>query len=115
MVQLGELNSRMKDFYDIWLLARQFDFEVQPLETAIQRTFEQRKTDLPQSPPFPEGFAEQKQGQWNAFHRRLKQGHVPAEFGNILDTVLEFLQPVFAPETQETKARIWRAPGPWRE
>ncbi|MFE8069881.1 nucleotidyl transferase AbiEii/AbiGii toxin family protein [Marinobacteraceae bacterium S3BR75-40.1] len=26
MVYLGELNSRMKDFYDIWLLARQFDF-----------------------------------------------------------------------------------------
>lgn len=115
MVQLGELNSRMKDFYDIWLLARQFDFEFQPLEAAIQRTFEQRKTDLPQSNPFPEGFAERKQGQWEAFHRRLKQEHVPAEFGNILDTVLKFLEPAFAPETSETKARIWRAPGPWRQ
>ncbi len=26
MIKLGELNSRMKDFYDTWLLARQFDF-----------------------------------------------------------------------------------------
>ena len=27
MVKLGMLNSRMKDFYDIWLMSRRFDFE----------------------------------------------------------------------------------------
>ena len=27
MVKLGVLNSRVKDFYDVWLLTRQFDFE----------------------------------------------------------------------------------------
>ena len=27
MVKLGELNSRMKDFFDIWLLSRSFDFD----------------------------------------------------------------------------------------
>jgi hypothetical protein len=30
MVKLGTLNSRMKDFYDIWLLSRQFDFDGPP-------------------------------------------------------------------------------------
>lgn len=38
MVKLGELNSRMKDFYDIWLLARQFSFESNTLQTAIKKT-----------------------------------------------------------------------------
>ena len=47
MVKLGMLNSRMKDFYDIWLLSRQFDFEGPKLVQAIRRTFERRSTVLP--------------------------------------------------------------------
>ncbi len=35
MVKLGILNSRMKDFYDIWLLSRQFDFDGAQLTKAI--------------------------------------------------------------------------------
>ena len=48
MVQLGALNSRMKDFYDLWLLMRRFDFQGQILTEALKRTFEHRKIDLPQ-------------------------------------------------------------------
>ena len=48
MIKLGMLNSRMKDFYDIWLLSRLFDFEGPKLVQAIQQTFEQRGTVLPQ-------------------------------------------------------------------
>jgi len=44
MVKLGVLNSRMKDFYDIWLLSRQFDFDGAKLTEAIRLTFEQRYT-----------------------------------------------------------------------
>lgn len=115
MVNLGELNSRMKDFFDVWLLARQYDFEFEPLNSAIKSTFNQRKTDIPKSNPFPDGFSEHKQTQWKAFHRRLKQDHVPAEFSDIFNTVREFLGPVFESETPEIKARIWRAQGPWSE
>ena len=35
MIKLGHLNSRMKDFYDIWLLSRQFQFELTNLEERI--------------------------------------------------------------------------------
>ena len=48
MVQLGALNSRMKDFYDIWLLMRRFEFQGEILSEALKRTFAQRKIDLPQ-------------------------------------------------------------------
>jgi predicted nucleotidyltransferase component of viral defense system len=44
MVKLGELNSRMKDFYDIWLLSRQFNFAGNSLAEAIRLTFERRGT-----------------------------------------------------------------------
>ena len=42
MVKLAALNSRMKDFYDIWLLSRQFDFEAANLSEAIHRTLNKR-------------------------------------------------------------------------
>jgi len=85
------------------------------LYVAVERTFEQRNTAVPQSNPLPEGFAERKQAQWMAFRRRLKQDHIPAEFGNILNTVLGFLEPIFESDSREIKAKIWRAPGPWVE
>ncbi len=44
MVKLRELNSRMKDFYDIWLLSRQFDFAGERLAEAIRLTFNRRGT-----------------------------------------------------------------------
>ena len=36
MVQRDMLNSRMKDFHDIWLLSRQFDFDGHELAEAIR-------------------------------------------------------------------------------
>lgn len=47
MVSLGALNSRMKDFYDIWLLCQQFPFRMKPLRKSIQATFTQRGAALP--------------------------------------------------------------------
>ncbi|MEE8210918.1 MAG: nucleotidyl transferase AbiEii/AbiGii toxin family protein [Acidiferrobacterales bacterium] len=49
MVKLGVLNSRMKDFYDIWFLARQFDFDGRILTKAILKTFATRGTTLQRS------------------------------------------------------------------
>jgi hypothetical protein len=67
MVKLGFLNSRMKDFYDIWLLSRQFRFEQATLAEAIRLTFEQRGTVLPSNiDAFSETFIDAKQSQWKA-------------------------------------------------
>lgn len=42
MVKLGMANSRMKDFYDVWTLSREFDFDGGVLSTALQATFKRR-------------------------------------------------------------------------
>ncbi|HEY5704870.1 MAG TPA: nucleotidyl transferase AbiEii/AbiGii toxin family protein [Terrimicrobiaceae bacterium] len=47
MVLLGEANSRMKDFYDLWFLSRTFEFDGPTLVGAIRATFNRRKTPLP--------------------------------------------------------------------
>jgi hypothetical protein len=36
LVKLGVANSRMKDFYDLWVLAQRFQFESRTLAEAIQ-------------------------------------------------------------------------------
>mgnify|MGYP006297255223 CR=1 FL=1 len=46
IVYLGVVNSRMKDFYDIWSLATRFAFDGLILAQAVQATFRQRQTAL---------------------------------------------------------------------
>ena len=69
-------NSRMKDFYDIWLLCTQFDYESNTLAKAISATFKRRDTEFP-----AEGISsltdyfyndKTKQTQWNAFLKKTK-------------------------------------------
>jgi Nucleotidyl transferase AbiEii toxin, Type IV TA system len=116
MVKLGELNSRMKDFYDIWMLARQFEFDSINLAEAIRKTFTQRQTDVPVSiVALSEAFGQTKQVQWNAFRKRLGQDHVPIAFDHVLLVLRMFLEPVIAIVRSESNpSLIWAADGPWR-
>jgi hypothetical protein len=115
MIKLRELNSRMKDFYDIWLLSRQFDFQGERLAEAIRLTFDQRGTTLPSEIVFfTEGFIDAKQVQWEAFTKKLKQYHVPASFADVVTALNAFLGPLIAALSSGTKIpAIWAAPGPW--
>ena len=74
MVQLGMANSRMKDFYDVAVLARDFEFDSALLVSAIRATFERRKTPLPTTVPvaLTSAFAEDamKKTQWAGFVRK---------------------------------------------
>ena len=71
MVILGRANSRMKDFYDIWVLSRSNEFADDRLARAIRATFERRKTVIPTDFPdcLTSEFAEDaaKQQQWFSF------------------------------------------------
>lgn len=51
MVWLGIANSRMKDFYDLWISMQKFPFEGHVLSTAIGATFTRRNTPLPTEAP----------------------------------------------------------------
>ena len=50
--KLGITNSRMKDYYDLWILAQHTDFDGETLGQAIHTTFTRRKSDLPVKPPW---------------------------------------------------------------
>lgn len=116
MVKFGELNSRMKDFYDIWLLSRCFDFEGRKLSEAIRLTFACRETPLSETIIiFTEDFIAQKQVQWNAFWQRLQQEHIPDSFADVMKTANEFLLPLaVAISSKKPFSKNWIAPGPWK-
>jgi len=115
MVKLGMLNSRMKDFYDIWLLSRQFNFDGAKLAEAIRGTFERRGTALPaEIEIFTEPFIVAKQTQWAASRKRLQQNHVPSSFREIMASVSSFLSPIItALNLEKATPKIWTTPGPW--
>ena len=80
MVYFGTLNSRMKDFFDIWLLARQFGFTGAELARAIDKTFQNRSTEIDPNPvALTTAFttAENAQKQWTAFVKRSKLDSAP--------------------------------------
>lgn len=75
MVILGRANSRMKDYYDIWMLMNTVELEPNRLRRAIGATFERRNTAVPSSVPdgLSDAFAEDpgKLRQWESFARNL--------------------------------------------
>lgn len=116
MVKLGLLNSRMKDFYDIELLSRQYDFEGSDLAEAIRITFKERGTQMPAHvDAFSDAFINTKQVQWKAFRKRLQREDVAVEFRDIVSAIEKFVRPIVSGlSSGKTFHEKWRAPGQWR-
>ncbi len=117
MVQLGMANSRMKDFYDVAVLARDFDFDGALLTRAIRATFERRQTELPRSPPvaLTEVFAQDptKRTQWSGFVRKAGV-HDAAGLAETIAAVRAFVEaPLVAATTLSHPPGHWRAGGVW--
>ena len=89
MVVLGRANSRMKDYYDVWMLLNAFDLEPERLRQAIVATFARRGTLIPADAPdgLSDAFASDagKLRQWDAFARNLS-GSTPG-LGFIVSTL----------------------------
>ncbi|HXQ35406.1 MAG TPA: nucleotidyl transferase AbiEii/AbiGii toxin family protein [Anaerolineales bacterium] len=103
MTVLGMANSRMKDFYDIWMLITSFEFDGRVIQTAIERTFQNRSTELPDERHivFSDEFAENKRDQWSAFSRKLRdENAVP--ISQIIASMRNFFFPVLHASQQGT-------------
>lgn len=110
MVLLGMANSRMKDYYDIWLLSRSFDFDACLLGCAISSTFAKRQTPLTWAMPLglsPEfGENQMKQRQWEGFLKRQKRIQAPMALKEVVQSVREFLQPFIMGNTPEKDSAL---------
>jgi len=118
MVKLGILNSRMKDFFDIWLLSQLSKFSGKTLTSAIASTFKKRNTDIAQySSVFSAGFMadKSKATQWQAFLKRTAIEPAPSQFGAVVQQISAFLGPPVEAVFKNTAfKKSWRAGGPWQ-
>ena len=118
MVMLGISNSRMKDFYDIWKLANDFDFDGELLSNAIAATFDRRQTKVPASPPLclTTEFSEddQKMNQWNAFCKKTGLDIGGLSLAEIVGRLENFLMPISVAVANKTSFNSnWPQGGPW--
>jgi len=117
MVVLGMQNSRMKDFYDLYIFASQFQFDGETLVEAISSTFKRRRTDLPERMPLAlsDEFSgdSQKLVQWKAFLR--KSGlQLDDDLRIIINYLRDFLSlPLKAAVRGEKFNKTWKNDGPW--
>jgi hypothetical protein len=117
-VRHGELNSRMKDFYDLWQLSKQHDFDGETLAEAVRLTFERRERARSRSlAAFSSAFIETQQVQWDAFRRRGRLGQAPESFREVVTELEEFLVPLLtgfeAADGQQVRRWRWIAAKGW--
>lgn len=119
MVKFGEVNSRLKDFYDIWLLSRQFDFAGSVLLEALTKTFASRGRQISASPTALTptfGTDAARNRWWRAFRERSHLERAPADFAQVVEALSVFLGPLaHALVAGESFTASWPAPGPWQE
>lgn len=113
---LGITNTRMKDYFDLWILARHTDFDGDLLRQAIQATFACRKTALTATIPFglTDAFAhdERKRTQWQAFLKKNRLGELALH--EVVEVLVGFMQPVIeAASANATFPAHWLPGGSW--
>ena len=95
IIQLGYGNGRLKDFYDIYLLAKTFDFDGETLKEAVKQTFEHRKTIPDDSSLYEDDFINEPllSSRWEIF-KKQKQAIDTLSFKETIIFIRNFMFPV---------------------
>ena len=97
MVKHGAFNSRMKDFYDVFILLKNCKINTTDLQEAIFQTFKNRNTDFSENIElFTPSFREnpRRQAMWKAFLKKTKISE-NLELPYVVENILETLQPIY--------------------
>ena len=118
-LDLADLNSRMKDFYDLWIISQRNPFQGSQLRDAIWTTCLRRNTPVSAnaeifSPEF--AAALDRQTQWGSFIRKGDLPEVPGHFITIMEDIRHFLLPLTQAIEKGNPFNLeWRPGGPWQE
>lgn len=121
IVDLGLINSRLKDFYDLWMLAGGLSFEGQTLADALSATFRSRGTELPVEAPvaLTGAFVGQSAtaAMWRAYRTRLAASGivVPADLAELVRVIGDFIMPPARAAARGTQLeQSWAPKEGWR-
>jgi predicted nucleotidyltransferase component of viral defense system len=110
IIRFNRLTSRMKDFYDILLLAQSNDFQSDVLRTAITKTFKNRNTNLKtRNIIFQQAFKEDKlkQHQWRSFLTRNSIAF-DKNFSEAVQLLEAFIEPMLN-DVEITINKVWQS------
>jgi len=115
VVSLGLLNSRLRDYFDIFVLAERKAFDGSVLTEAVRRTFERRGTSIPDDLPpcLSAEFAEEpgKQTQWVSFRHKLDKPLIPEDLTSVVERIASFVGPALhAARDDDPFDRTWGHP-----
>jgi hypothetical protein len=118
MVEKRLGNSRMKDFFDIWLLSLAFSFNGIALSEALRDTFSAPNTPIIQYPAaLSTQFSDQPStiAQWKSFRSRLPSVETcPCDMQDVSDKISTFLSPVAKSLlSNDAFDMLWPPGGPW--
>lgn len=119
MVDKGVLNSRMKDYYDIYYLAKNKTFNGLRLQEAIKKTFQRRETEIPEDLPsaLSESFYndELKVLQWDTFIKKISDEQIPKELPVVVSEIANFLWPATKSIIEEKDLTLtWNPNDGWK-
>lgn len=117
MVKLGLGNSRMKDFWDIRFLIREFSFDGALLQKAIKATFARRQTAVPHTIPIAltDAFTKnpETRADWKAFINRSKITS-DSDLESLIESLRGFFMPLIEAESDGAEFnKQWRAQIGW--
>ena len=118
LVNLGAINSRMKDYYDLWVLSATLAFRGTALSQALRATFERRATKLPNAelPGLTSVFVVEHEGMWRAFLRRTSLSAGAPTLAAVVSAVAEFVLPPLVANRDGVRFDLeWSPGGPWRK
>lgn len=115
MAQFGASNTRVKDYFDVWMLMKTHSFEGQDLVNALVRTFEAQEREIPSTPieGLSEDFVDEQEGAWNAFLKRIDhRGKLGLE--QVVEEIAELVNPIIEAAVSGSELnQTWEAPGGW--
>jgi hypothetical protein len=97
MLHRAQLNSRLRDYFDVWLLSGNFAFDGAVLAEAIRRTCDRRGTIIPVEPlALTRTFSDEpaRQTQWTAYRRKSQLDLAPEKLFEVVGRVAAFLGPI---------------------
>lgn len=102
MIALSVSNSRMKDFFDIYILLNTSNFDGRKLQEAVSETLQRRHTSIErENVIFTEEFSKEQNRtkMWNAFLRKINSPNI--EFYDVMRNIVIFLKPIYDSIVQE--------------
>lgn len=111
-IQRGTVNTRWRDFGDVWTLSGRHAISASELQTAIAAVASYRNIELALSREVLDGYADIAQTKWAAWRRKQKLNHLPEQFADLLTDFFNFADPVLGGnvgnKTWDPSARLWQ-------